>query len=93
MTIKEIVNELDEAIMDCEDSGEAIDFLRYQTLEKMILLMEYDRVLCDVLSDEEYEAVSKKIAQNTFCELVHIAPESNFKDYVLQNMEEFFRYE
>lgn len=90
MSNSEFVKELDDAISEFEGANEVIDFLRFTAIQTYIMLREFDHVLGELLSAEEYRSMSEKISKNAFRELVSLMPESDFREFVLQNMEEIF---
>lgn len=86
MTINDFIKELDEAILEFDDVNEAIDFLRFEVIQTHMMLLEYDRVLEDVFSEEEHQKVLEQMGKNIFIAMVELMPESDLKDYILENM-------
>ncbi|MBR3389503.1 MAG: hypothetical protein IKG83_03215 [Prevotella sp.] len=85
------VNELDKIIKAFNGPSEVISFLRYEAIQNYITLTEYNLALRDALGYDDYVKVSKKIAINAFRKIVKALPESDFKKFVLENMEEIIK--
>lgn len=89
--IDNYINELNKIMGGFEGPQEVISFLRYEAIQNYITLTEYNLALREVLNDDEYLETSKRIAQNVFRELVRTLPESNFKNFCLEHMEEIIK--
>lgn len=85
------VNELDKIIKAFNGPQEVISFLRYEAIQNHITLIEYNLALRDALEYDDYVKVSKKISVNAFRKIVKALPESDFKKFVLENMEDIIK--